>query len=607
MGARIRNPGRLALACLLGALVITGAGHGQTNIPPNYGAYTLNPLYSENQTLGWAQERVVETLDRSLVPVPGEDGSVYLGWRLLKDDPASIAFNVYRATGSGEPVKLNKNPLTVTTDFVDSNPPLRQQNRWWVRPLLDGQEQAASREAVLPANPPVQQYKAIRLRDDISTRSIHKIGIGDVNGDGTYDFIIKRPGGTRDPGRAGPSPASFKVEAYDGRTGQFLWRKDLGWNITLGTWYSPMLVYDFNGDGRAEVALKTAPYAASPEEAFISESQRILSGPEYVSVWDGETGEEIARENWIDRGKPEDWGDTSGNRMNRNMMGVAYLDGKTPSLLVLRGIYGLMKMDAWFLQDDRLHKAWSWTNQQAGWKYQGQGQHNIHVADIDNDGKDEILYGSVAVDHDGRIMWSTGNGHGDRFYLTDVDPDHPGLEVWYSYEDPHPRKGIGLWDARTGDFLFGTREPTGDDQIDRALVGDIDPAYPGMECWGNKFFYSAKGEMIPGEVPPLSGLVWWDADPLREIQTRGEVSKWKGPVLTGGIAGRVVAWGDILGDWREEIITFTDGEIRIYTTTIPASDRRVTLMQDPLYRIDVALIAQGYEQVPMTGYYLGNR
>lgn len=507
MGAGIRNPGRLVLAGLFGTLLITGVGHGQTNIPPNYGAYTLNPLYSENHILGWAQERIEKHLDRGLVALPREDGSVYLGWRLLKGVPESIAYNVYRTTGSGNPVQLNNTPLTVTTDFVDARPRLRQQTRWWIRPVRNGQEQQASEEAVLPANPPVRQYESIRLRDDISTRSIHKIRIGDVNGDGTYDFIIKQPGGTRDPGRPGSSPTSFKVEAYDGRTGQFLWRKDLGWNITLGTWYPPMIVYDFNGDGKAKVALKTAPYAASPEDAFISESQRILSGPEYVSVWDGESGEEIACKDWFDRGKPEDWGDTSGNRMNRNMMGIAYLDGKTPSLLALRGIYDLMKMDAWYLQGDQLHRAWSWTNQQAGWRYQGQGQHNIHVVDIDNDGKDEILYGSIAVDNDGRIMWSTGNGHDDRIYLTEVDPDHSGLEVWYSYEDPQPQKGIGLWDTRTGEFLFSTREQT-DDQIDRALVGDIGPAYPGMECWEDTFFFPSKGEVIPGDVPPLSGLVW---------------------------------------------------------------------------------------------------
>ena len=203
-------------------------------------------------------------------------------------------------------------------------------------------------------------------------------------------------------------------------------------------------------------------------------------------------------------------------------------------------------------------------------------------------------------------MWSTGLGHGDRFYVTDIDPERPGLEVWYSYEDPHPQNGVSLWDARTGNLVFGTDSETIDNEIDRALVGDIDPAYPGMEVWADRFFYTAKGEAILGDIPPLDGLVWWDADPLRELQTRGRVSKWQGPVLTSDIEGNVMAWADILGDWREEIITYTSGELRIYTTIIPAIDRRVCLMQDPLYRIDVALKAMGYDQVPMTSYYLGS-
>jgi rhamnogalacturonan endolyase len=402
-----------------------------------------------------------------------------------------------------------------------------------------------------------------------------------------------------DPGRAQKSPHTFKVEGYK-RDGTFLWRNDLGWSIELGTWYSPMIVFDFNGDGKAEVALKTA------EGDHSEESGRVLSGPEYCSVWNGETGEEITKVDWIPRGKPSDWGDTVGNRMNRNMMGVAYLDGKTPSLLVLRGIYGLMKMDAWWLQDNQLHKAWSWTNERAGWKYQGQGQHNIHVADIDDDGYDEILNGSIAIDNDGRIMWSTGLGHGDRFYITDVDPDHPGLEVWYSYEDPHPQNGVSLWDARTGDLIFGTREETADDQVDLCLTADIDPNYPGLECWGDKFFYTAKGEIIEGDVPPTNGLVWWDADPLREIQSWRAVYKWHGSKLTDNIRGFILAWADILGDWREEIITYMNGELRVYTTVIPAVDRRICLMQDPVYRLDVAFKAMGYDQPPMTSYYLGS-
>ena len=584
-------------------------------IPPNYNFYMLNP-YPKPQSLGWAQERIEENLGRGMLVIHSEKGEVYLGWRLHEDDPEEIAFNVYRSTADGDPVKLNDEPIRKTTDFVDTRAPLDEENAWWVKPVLDGEEQEASGRAVLPASPPEQQYISIKLRDDLESEGIHKIGIGDLDGDGEYDFVVKRPRGAVDPGRARRSPDTFKVEGYKS-DGTWLWRNDLGWSIEQGTWTSPMVVYDFDGDGKAEVAIKTGE--GDPRE----ENGRVLTGPEYCSVWNGETGEEIARADWISRGKPGDWGDDVGNRLNRNMLGVAYLDGKTPSLLVIRGIYGLMKVDAWFLQDGEMRRAWRWTNEKAGWKYQGQAQHNIHVADIDGDGFDEILNGSLAIDNDGRIMWSTGLGHGDRFYVTDIDPERPGLEAWYIYEDPHPQNGVSLWDARTGDLIFGTREETIDNEIDRGLVGDIDPAYPGMECWADRFFFTAKGEIIEGEIPPLDGLVWWDADPLREIQTRERisreqrrsgnrerpdayVSKWKGEVLTKGIKGSVMIWADLIGDWREEILTYTDGELRMYTTVIPAADRRVCLMQDPIYRLDVAFKAMGYDQVPMTSYYLGS-
>ena len=570
-----------------------------SNIPPNYGYYTLNPEYTgEPQTLGWATERIEEKLDRGMVAVNMGDGKVYLSWRLLKDDPEDIAFNIYRFTIGKETQKLNKQLIHQTTDFMDKNVQLNQENAWWVRPVVKGKEQADSGWAVLPANAPVQQYKAIKLKDDVRPKGVHKIGIGDLDGDGEYDFVVKRPDGVTDPGQVRQSSTTFKVEAYKS-DGTFMWRNDLGWSIEMGTWYSPMVVYDFDGDGKAEVAIKTGE--GDPR----NEKGQVITGPEYFSVWDGETGKEIARADWIPRGESPDWGDTSYNRMNRNMMGVAYLDGKTPAILILRGIYGLQKMEAWYLKDNQLHRAWKWSNATSGWKYQGQGQHSIHVADIDGDGCDEILNGSIAVDNDGRIMWSTGLGHGDRFYISDINPAHPGLEVWYCYEDPHPQNGVSLWDARTGDLLWGTREETKDDQVDRCLAADIDPNYPGMECWGDKFYFTAGGEPIPGDVPPTDGLVWWDADPLREIERRGQVYKWQGPVLTDNIKGRARIWADILGDWREEIITYYGGELRIYTTVIPAADRRACLMQDPIYRFDVAFKAMGYDLVPMTSYYLG--
>jgi len=571
-------------------------------IPPNLNFYAVDPLYDPDAILGWAEERIEEQLDRGMLAVAVVEGKVYLGWRLLRNDPENIAFNVYRSTAGGRAVKLNDEPLWTTTDFVDANPRLDRENAWWVKPVVNGREQEASVRAELPANPPVQQFKAIKLREDV--QGIDRIGIGDLNGDGTYDFIVKHPRGSVDPGRIRPSRDTYKVEAYDGETGEFMWRIDLGWNVNQGIWFSPMVVRDLDGDGKAEVCLRTAPYAPTREEAFDGGQGFVLEGPEYLSVYDGQNGKEIDKVDWIERGDVTDWGDNTGNRSSRHMLGVAYLDGKTPSVLVIRGIYGLMKVDAWVLRNKKLEKVWRWTNERAPFMYQGQGQHSIKTADIDGDGCDEILNGSIAIDNDGRTMWSTGLGHGDRFYLSDIDPDRPGLEVWYIIEEPHPQKGASLWDARTGDLVFGIREPNNDNELGRALVGDIDPDYPGMECAGERHFYSAKGEKLDGPVPPQDFLVWWDADQLREIFSRRTVSKWKGDVLSN-IPGSVQLTADILGDWREEIVTYSNGELRIYSTVIPAADRRVCLLQDPLYRNDVTHRSMGYAHYPMTSYYLG--
>ena len=571
-------------------------------IPPNLNFYALDPLYKRGVPLGWASQRIEEKLDRGVLALPLDGGRVYLGWRLLKSDSAGVSFNVYRSTAGGAATRLNARPIRTTTDFVDPNPPLDRANAWWVRAVVNGREQEESGRAALPPNPPTQPYKAIKLRDDV--RSVDRVGVGDLNGDGAYDFVVKHPSGGVDPGRVRPSPDTYKIDAYNGQTGEFMWRIDLGWNINHGIWFSPMVVRDLDGDNRAEVSLRAAPYAATREQALDGGKGFVLEGPEYLAVYDGGTGKEIDKVDWIERGKVTDWADTTGNRSSRHMLGVAYLDGKTPSVLVVRGTYGLMKVDAWMLRNRKLEKVWRWTNERAPFMYQGQGQHSIKTGDIDGDGFDEILNGSIAIDHDGRTMWGTGLGHGDRFYLSDIDPDRPGLEVWYIIEEPHPKNGVNLRDARTGDLIFGTNEATRDNQLAGALVGDIDPNYPGMECWGDKFFFSSQGRIIEGPVPPQNELVWWDADLLREIHAGGTISKWKGATLAK-TQGSVQLVADLFGDWREEIVTFASGELRIYSTAIPATDRRVTLMQDPLYRNDVTHRSMGYTHVPMTSYYLG--
>lgn len=570
-------------------------------IPPNLSFYAIDPLYTPDVPLGWSATRIEETLNRGLDVQPVGDRGIYLSWRLLKSDPDRVGFDVYRESAGGAPIKVNARPIVSTTDYLDATAPRDRENAYWVVPAGTGGGGSPQRQTV-PAGASHRPFHAIRLRDDV--RSVDRVGIGDLDADGAYDFVVKHPSGTIDPGRVRPSTDTYKLDAYDGRSGKFLWRVDLGWNVNHGIWFSPMVVRDLDGDGKAEVTVRSAPYAATREAAFDGGKGFVLEGPEYVAVYDGGTGTLIDQAPWIDRGKPQDWADHSGNRSSRHMLGVAYLDGKTPSLLVVRGTYGLMRVEAWTLRDRKLQRVWRWTNERAPFKYQGQGQHSLKTGDIDGDGFDELLNGSIAIDHDGRTLWSTGMGHGDRFYLSDVDPRRPGLEIWYTLEDPHPQHGVSLWDARKGTVIFGTDEAVQDNQVAGGLAGDIDPAHPGMELWGDRFFFTAAGQPIAGAVPPQNELVWWDADLLREIHSKGSITKWKGAAV-GATSGSVQHVADITGDWREEIVTFAEGALRVYATSIPATDRRACLMQDPLYRNDVTHRSMGYPHVPMPSYYLG--
>jgi rhamnogalacturonan endolyase len=581
-------------------------------MPPNFGAYTVDPLYDPNAVLGWATTRIEEKINRGMLALAMDEGKVYLGWRLLKSDPPETAFNVYRATVGGTPVKLNDQPLTKTTDFVDAKAPLDQANAWFVRPVVDDKEQAASESAELAANAPAQPYRSIALKDDV--RSVAMVAVGDLDGDGVYDFVVKHPAQGKDPGRWQPNRNTYKYDGYNGKTGQFMWRIDLGWNVDMGIWWTPMIVRDLDGDNKAEVCVRGSSYAATEEDMLPSgKTGFLLDAPEYLIVYDGATGQEIDRAPWIEMGKPEVWGDHNGNRASRHMLAVAYLDGKTPAVLEVRGTYGVMKVDAYVLQDKKLRKVWRWTNERAPFLYHGQGQHTVKTGDLDGDGCDEIINGSLAIDNDGKTMWSTGLGHGDRSYMGDIDPDHPGWEIWYIIEDPHPRNGACLVDARTGRILFGLEEPTVDNELSNALAADIDPAQPGLELAAERFYYYSKGVRLPGRIPVQGLMAWWDADLLREFVTRGGLAKWNGTGLTPidgtRIQGMVHQVADILGDWREELVTVTNGELRIYSTTIPAADRRVCLMQDPLYRNDVTHHTMGYtnRHYPMTSYYLGTK
>jgi rhamnogalacturonan endolyase len=586
--------------------------------------------------------RQMEFLGRGVVALRIGVDKVFVSWRILATDPDDIAFNLYRQVGNQKPIRVNKTPLKVT-NFVDEGVDLSKPTSYFVRPVMNGQEGPASEPFRLPANPPVRQYLSIRLKPLIvppEVEGVEAVGIGDLDGDGEYDFVVLRPRGPKAGSQVYPSPTTFRLEAYL-RDGTFLWRVNLGWNIELGRTYAPFLVYDLDGDGRAEVVIKTAEGTVFADGKRIGDTDgdgktdyrnkfgTVLEGPEFLSVIDGLTGKELARAPWIARGHVSIWGDNYGNRASTNKLAIAYLDGVHPSVIVFRGIYALMKVEAWDYRNRKLVKRWSWSNERLPKEWWGQGFHYVRVGDVDGDGKDEIVHGCILIDDNGKEVYTTKLGHGDRFELADIDPDRPGLEVFACHESPptYGRYGVELHCARTGKILWGPPEPTTGD-VGRAVSADIDPRYRGMECWGvgggARWLFSAKGEVILSwpekQLPPCNLAIWWDGDLLRELLDihRGQgiavVEKWDWEkaqtkrLLTAPAQGAYnapLAYADILGDWREEFLTYADGEIRIYVTTIPTQYRLYTLMHDPLYRLDVAAQTGARMKVPHTSFYLG--
>lgn len=414
------------------------------------------------------------------------------------------------------------------------------------------------------------------------------------------EFVIKQPEQVTDPGVWRRSENTFKVEAY-GSDGRFLWQRDLGWNIEQGIWYSPMVVYDFDGDGRAEVVVKTAPL----DKDYRNDTGRVLEGPEWCSVLEGSTGREICRVDWVPRGQVRDWGDAVGNRASRHMLGVAYLDGKTPSLLVHRGTYTTMRVDAYNLANQSLVSIWRWNGDDENPRVRGQGLHGIQVADIDEDGCDEIILGSAALDHTGKLLWCTGLGHADACYIADIDPARPGLEIMYAIENRSRSNGICMVEARTGKILWGCAHPT-QHAHSQGLLADIDPRNPGMEFYSGekelptRWVYSARtGELLSAEdlgtLAPTP--VYWLDDDLKLYISRERLKRYSGADF-GRIRGRVLGSGDLFGDWREELVTTVPGELRIYSTTVPSCSRRVCLLQDRAYRTAVAMQTSGYFYPP---------
>ena len=564
----------------------------------------------------------LEKIDRGIVALIVDDNQVYIGWRLLLTDSQDIGFNVYRKEmGKSDFQKVNNEKIVKSTNFVDSLVKSGLAYHYRIKSIIDGKEEDTRGEAsvfMIGSNPdartPItlsQPYYSIKLRND---SKIKRVGIGDLDGDGAYDYVVQYPDYNVDPsdfaGSWSRSPEPYQLDAYSSK-GKFLWNYNMGWAIETGTWYSPYIVYDVDGDGLAEVYAKAGE--GDPREL----DGHVLEGPEYLAKIDGKTGKVIQKSDWLSKGGFENY-----NFWSRNFLTVAYLNGRTPSLVMQRGTYTIIKTMA---LDKNMKKEWYWESIGENEKYKGQGGHAIVPGDVDFDGKDELIIGTFALDHNGKPLWYTGLGHCDANYLADIDPSRSGMEVFYGIEhhslvfddemnstprkaNPSLKNGVCLVDAASGEIIWGYDGKT-THVHGSGMVGDIDPEYPGMECHareaksGDKYFlYSASGKrLLDKDMGTLSTTVlWWDADEQKEICRNNILMKYKGDTLLK-IQGKVVMIADIIGDWREEIVTSIPGELRVYSTNIPASSRKVCLMQNRQYRLGAANASTGYFFLPQVG------
>ena len=616
----------------------------------------------------------MERLDRGVVALPAEQKGIFVSWRLLGTEPKETTFDLLR---DGETIAKG---LKVT-NFTDVEGTV--QNHY--RVVTNG----SNKESSADVSPWKDLYTSIALdrpkggmldgrRYDYTPNDC---SVGDVDGDGQYELFLKW------------DPSNAHDNSHDGMTGEVyidcirldgtkLWRVNLGKNIRAGAHYTQFQVYDFDRDGRTELICKTAPGSVDGTGRYVTEAAdetdirqadnaadyrnergRILSGPEYLTVFDGLTGRAVHtiyyrpnralgvggdvaydKEGWGDRG-------VLGNRGERFLACVAWLDGPQgkPSAVMCRGYYtpshlwavdfdGRKLSTKWFhasatphdyyVVDKDGHQTWYRGLEHTAY---GQGAHSVSVGDVDGDGCDEITYGSAAIDHDGKLLYSTGLGHGDATHLSDLDPDRPGLEFYMVHEErPY---GADLRDARTGERIF---YETADEDTGRGLAADIDARHRGFEYWQveRKAVRNIKGEIISKQNPSINFRIYWDGDLQDELlANRRErpyfpsyLQKWDGekavplPLSNGKHLyemGHSVSnnWtkatpclqADLLGDWREELILWDESDaahLNVFTTNIPTEYAVPTLMHDNIYRLSICWQNTAYNQPPHLGYYL---
>ena len=591
-------------------------------------------------------QRQAEYLDRAPVAV-GTDAGNLVSWRMLGTDPDDVAFHVYR-----DGARITDEAIADSTNYVDEAGTAA--SVYFVTKVLAGVETTETDEfgvqdgayRSVPLDKPADAY----TKDGQPyTYNANDTSVGDVDGDGQYELIVKwEPSNAKDNSQGGYT-GNVYLDAYE-MDGRRLWRIDLGVNIRAGAHYTQFQVFDYDGNGRAEVIMKTAdgtidgagqPIGTAGAD-YRNRSGYVHTGPEYLTVFNGATGAAIDTVDYTPaRGDVGAWGDTYGNRVDRFLAGTAYLDGEHPSAVFSRGYYTRAVVAAYDFDGTNLTQRWVLDSNDPGSEgLYGQGNHNLAVADVDGDAKDEIVFGSATIDDDGTLLYSTGLDHGDALHVSDLIPSRPGLEVFAAHEHVPAENGMGatMRDARTGEILWSIPavRDTG-----RAAAGDIDPRYEGAEGWaigGDSSWnsevgqlVSADGEVISEQIPAANFLAWFDGDPLREIVDHTfnqeeywgypTIAKWnteteqadviladEGARTNNGTKGNPSIQADLFGDWREEIAwrSADSSELRIYSTTDETEVRLRTLMHDPVYRLSVAWQNTSYNQPTQTSFFLGD-
>lgn len=604
----------------------------------------MNMLLLVGSIFAFSQPYSGEKLSRGLIGIPTEEG-MYFSWRMTLEDAAGLQFDLYRSSNGGAEVKLNKEPIDRTSDFLDRTVDYTVDNRWTLK-ATTGEVATWTRLKGEERNPylsiPICKPEDGEIAGEPFTYTANDCSVGDLDGDGEYEIILKwSPSNSKRPPQRGFTGNTY-LDAYK-MDGTRLWRIDLGPNVRSGAATTNFLVFDFDGDGCAEICCKTGDGTVDGLGHRIGDAQvdwrtwdkksptygKIVNGPEYLTVFEGRTGKELDSKEYIPTRYPLDgWGgvggncgnDNTGGRSDRFTAGVAFLDGKTPSPIMVRGWYGRTVVAAWTFTNGALKHTWTFDSAAPGWEaYSGMGNHSVTVADFDGDGCDEICVGAMTVDHDGKGLFTTGLRHGDALHAGRFIPSRQGMQVFGVHENEGDNEivkrtpAVAMFDGATGEIIW--QDGLGQD-AGRGVAADIDPRYDGAECWCNigGLRRGDTGEIISNRKPDSCNFtIYWDADPLAELLDHVSISKWnwnaestdlllkaEGVVSNNGTKGNPCLSGDILGDWREEVIWPSEDqtELRIYSTTIPAVDRRATWMNDRQYRLAIAWQNVAYNQPP---------